>query len=121
MDTNLVRAARVQVGFNESEIADVSQRAPIGASFTSFAAARGHARAAVKIARDGKFDAPGFAVWFAVQQGDILFLDETIAECGGKFGMRGIGASYNDCAGSVFIEPMNDAGTQRAAGGGEPG
>jgi len=57
MDANLVRAARMEVCFHEREIADVSERTPVGAGFAAFAAACGHSGAAMKIARNGKFDA----------------------------------------------------------------
>jgi hypothetical protein len=119
MDADLVRASRVNVGGDKGEITDMSESSPIGTGFAALAAASSHARAAVKIAGDGKFDTARIALRLAVEKSEVLFLDKAIAEGGGKLGVRCVCAGDDDGARGVFVEAMNDAGTQRTADGGE--
>ena len=58
MHANLMRAARVQVRFDQRKCPQTQTHAPIGARFAPFAATCRHARAAMQIARDGQFDLP---------------------------------------------------------------
>lgn len=113
---NLVCAAGVQVCFNQRCVVDAQQRAPIGASFSSFgqhdAAAGGHARATFGVAPDRQVDAPVSFLQHALHERDISFLDLAPPERLAKLRVRKVILRNQDHAGSVFIQPVNDPGTQ---------
>src|SRR5580693_1905445 len=120
MDADLVRAAGVQISFDEREIAKTLAQAPIRAGFAAFTAAAGHARTAVQIARYRQFDNSSSALHPAVEQRDICLLHTAVAKFFDQFQVCGIVARDHNCARSSFVQAMHDPRSQRTADGGEP-
>ena len=67
MYAELMRAAGVQIGFDERECAEEKFGGPVGAGGAAVAAAGGHAGSAAQVTGYGKFDAAGLFAHFAVQ------------------------------------------------------
>ena len=109
MHADLVRAAGVQVRFDEREIAETQAQPPIRARFAAFAAAAGHARTAVQIARDGQLDRPFSSLHHAMQQREVCFLHATLAKFLDQFQMCGVVARDHNRPGSSFVQAMHDA------------
>src|ERR1700751_6393902 len=75
MNANLMRAAGVEIRFDQREAIEMQAHSPIGARFAAFAPSRRHARSAVEIARNWQVHASFFAFQFPVRQRHIWFLD----------------------------------------------
>jgi len=122
---DLMGAARMQISFNQSVIPDMRKGAPVGACLASFATARGHARAAMQVASDGKLNAarfaPGFRIRATVKECDIFLGDKPIAEGTGESGVSSIAAGDDDGAGCFLIQPVNNSRPQRASHRRKPG
>jgi len=76
MHAQLMRAARVQVRFDQRERAEEKFRGPIGARGAAIAAACGHARAPAQIARYRQLDSSGLLAHLSVQQRHVSFFHQ---------------------------------------------
>ncbi len=117
MDANLMRAAGMQIGFDQDEPIEAQTRTPVGASFAAFAAAGSHSRTAAQIARNGQFDLARVSFDFSMKQRDVGFLHEAIAKILDELAMRVVVARDHNRAGSLLVESMHDPGPQWAADG----
>ena len=84
MDADLVRAAGVDLHFEERGRSDASQHSPVGARFPGIGQrggpAGGHAGAAIRVAGDGKFDAAAIFCQQSLHQRDVGFLNAAFAK-----------------------------------------
>jgi len=96
--TNLMRAARVELDFDERGIGECGEGTPIGAcgarighsgAVPGFALHR-HARAMDGVATDGQLDAAGFFLELTLHEGDVDFFHFALAKCFAEFGVRGV-------------------------------
>jgi len=116
MHADLVRAAGVELNFEERGGIDAGEDAPVGAGFASVAendaAAGGHAGATLGVAGDGEVN--GAAIFFqkALHESDVGFLDLALAKGFAESGVSGVIFGDEDDAGGVFIEAMHDAGAE---------
>jgi len=123
MHADLVRAAGVELHFEERSGVDAGEDAPVGAGFASVAendaAAGGHAGATIGIAGDGEVN--GAAIFFqeALHESDVRFLDFASAEGFAELCVSGVIFGDEDDAGGVFIEAMHYAGAEGVATLGE--
>src|ERR1700757_561246 len=117
--TNLMRASRMELDFNERGGTKLLEDSPIGAGVASVCGFAhgpgGHSHAALGIAGDGKFDAAFCSGEFSLHEGEIGFLDGARAKGFGKFGVCEIIFGDEDCATRIFVEAMDDARTQSIA------
>jgi len=113
---DLVRAAGVKLDFDERGGVDASKGAPVRAGFAGVseddAAAGGHADAAFRITADGQIDAAMLSLQKALHQGDVGFLNGALAEGFTELGVGLVIFRYQDYAGGIFVEAMDDSGAQ---------
>jgi hypothetical protein len=123
VDADLVSAAGVEAGFDESGVGDVEEGAPVRAGGAGAGehdtAASGHAGAALGVAGNREIDAAVCLFEGALDEGDVGLFDLTLAKGFTEFGVGEIGFGDEDDAGSVFIEAMDDAGAEGVAALGE--
>ena len=81
--------------------------------------ARGHARAAARIARNGQRDRAGIARHLAVHQRQINFPDISRTELLGEMFVRTVIPRHDHRARGFVVQAMHDARTQRAARAGK--
>src|SRR5579864_2801334 len=112
MNANLVRAASVEICFDQREAIEMQAHSPIGAGLAAFAPSRGHACPAVKVARDGQIHGAAFASQFPMQQRHICFLDEARLKIFYELAMGRVISCNHDRARRVLVEAMNDPRAQ---------
>jgi len=118
-----MRAAGVQLDFDERGAAESCESSPVGACFARISDGRAvpgfahysHAGAVDGIAANGQIDASGFFREFTLYQRDVSFLDGALAEGFAKFGVRGIIFGDEDNPGGFLVETVNDAGAEGIA------
>ena len=115
MNANLVGAPCVEIRLNEGERAKAQPHTPIRARLAAFSAARGHARTPVQVARYGQINGSRFSFDLSMQQCDINFPYLPLPKFLNQLAVSGVVQGDDQRAGSFFIEPMNNAGTQRSA------
>src|SRR6266436_5679866 len=74
---------------------------------------RFHARTMDGVAADWQVKSADTALEFAFRQGNVSFLDGASTKCVSKFGMRIIVLCDEDEAGSLFVETVHYARTER--------
>ena len=116
---DLVRAPGMQGGLDQRAAVQARDDAPVGARVPALGGARGHARAASRIARNGQRDRAGIARHFSVHKRHINFSDVARAKLFGEIFVRSVVARHHHRAGSFTVQAMHDARTQRAARLGE--
>src|SRR2546421_13113859 len=117
MDAYLVRAACMQLNLQESCVVDVRQSTPVGARLTRIrkhdASSSGHSDAALRVPRDGQIDAAALCFHVAMYQRDVgLFHFATPKEFT-ELRVGRIVLCHQDNSRGVFVEPVNNAWTQR--------
>ncbi len=93
--------------------------APVRAGFARVrkgsATPRRHADAPLRVAADCEIDASVVLFEHTLDQRDVRFLDAALSESLAEFRMCGVILGDQDDAGGVFVQPMNDPGTDRVA------
>lgn len=120
MDAELVRAASMEVRFNECETIQALEHAPIGPRGAAVTSAGSHAGAAPKVARHRQFDSPGIQAQAAVEQSDVRFRHLAAPELLRQPLVRGVVPRDQQRAGRSSIEAMHNAGAQFATQFREP-
>src|SRR5881394_1743648 len=114
-----MRASGVELDLDERSGAEFLEDRPVGAGGACVCGfgggPRGHLYAAIGIARDGELDAALCAGEFPLHEGEIGLLHRARLKGFGKFGVSEIVLGDGDCAARVFVQPMNDAWSQRIA------
>ena len=122
--TNLMRAAGVELDFNERGVADSGEGTPIGARGARIGHYRAvpglafhrHARAMDRVAADGQLDAAGFFLELALHECYVDFFHFALAEGFAELGVSGVVFGDENHAGSFLVQAMDDAGTQGIGG-----
>src|SRR5438445_6128928 len=113
---NLVRAPSVNLHFEQCELAkggiQTAHDTIMGDGLASARQAGGHARAAHPVTADALRNRSPILLEPAVHEGDIGFLDFAASELGSKFAVGVIVLRDHDDAAGLFVEAMDDAGTQ---------
>src|SRR5215469_17084660 len=117
MYANLMRAARMQVSFDERKSRQTQTHSPIRARRPPFPAPRGHTNSTMQVARDGKLDAPRTFVQLAVNQCKIRFFNLVTAELFCERAMRQIISRNQQRARSFAVEAMHNSRPQLTADG----
>ena len=112
---DLVRAPGVQHGLDQRAAIQARDHAPVGPRVAALGCARGHARAAARIARNGQRDGAGIARHLSVHQRQINFPDVARAELFGEMFVRRVIPRHDHRARSFPVQAVHDARTQRAA------
>ena len=112
---DLVRAPGVEHGLDQRAAIQARDHAPVGSRVAALGCARGHARAAARIARNGQRDRAGIARHLAVHQRQINFPDVSRTELFGEMFVRLVIPRHDHRARSFAVQAMHDARTQRAA------
>jgi hypothetical protein len=120
MHANLVRAAGVQLDFDQRRGVNAYKNAPVGPSFAGIAqdgaAAGGHSHAALGITSNRKFDPAALFFQQAFDESDVGFFDAALAERFAELCVCSVVLGDKDDARGVLVEAMHDPGTQDAAG-----
>ena len=119
-----MRAAGMELDFDERGIGDGGEGTPIGARGARIGHRRAvpglafdsHARAMDGIAADGQLDVAGFFLELPLHESDVGFFYFPLAESFAKLGVGGVVLGDENHAGSFLVQAVNDAGTQRIAG-----
>ena len=122
--TNLMRAAGMELDFDERGIGDGGEGTPIGACGAGIRhggavpslALDSHARAMDGVATDGQLDAAGFFLELALHKSEVDFFHFALAKGFAELGVGGVVFGDENHAGSFFIQAVDDAGTQWIAG-----
>ena len=77
---------------------------------------RGHARAAIRIARNGQLNAATLLFQGTLHEGDVSLLDGALAKRLRKPGVRKIIFRHKEDSRSFLVQAMDDAGPQQIAG-----
>jgi hypothetical protein len=112
---NLVGAPRARLGFDQRKISDAQQRPPIRLGSAARRETRGHARAALGIARNGTFDLSRIPSQAAVNQGNVRFAYGARSELLAKNAMGGVVARDYDRSRSASVEAMDNPRTEISA------
>lgn len=115
MYSDLVRSARSDADFEQSEPLKALQYLVFAESGAATSEFRGHSNAAERIASDGSLDAAAIGFQAAMYESQINLVDRAAGELFGEVAMSRVGARHQDHAAGESIEPMHDAWTQRTA------
>lgn len=112
MNANLMRASRVEIRFQKSVTGQAHADAPVGARGTAFAAASGHADAAMQIAGNRQLDAACVVFQPAVEKGDVGLADLAITKLIGESAMNFVISRDQERAGGLAVETVHNSRTQ---------
>ena len=115
MRANLMRAPGARLGFDQREIPQAQQHAPIGLGRAAMREACRHARSALRIARDRALTSSGIPGQPAMKQRDIRLFDCARAELLAKNAMGDIIARYDHGSGGAAVQPVHDSRTKISA------
>ena len=115
MRPNLVRAPRTGCRFDEREILQTQQDAPVGLGGPAMRESRGHARSALRIACDLPRDRP--AIWShpAVEQSDIGLGDNARPKLLRKDSMGSVCARHDHGSGSAAVKTVHNSRAEVSA------
>jgi len=117
---DLMRAPGMKLDFKKRGGAEFLKNCPVGArdaGVLQFAGRTGgHSYAALEIACDGKLDSASRGGEFTLHESKIGFVDGARAEVFGKFGVSEIVFGNENGTAGVFVEAVNDTGTQKIFG-----
>ena len=99
----------VEHGLDQRAAVQARDHAPVGPRVAALACARGHARAAARIARNGQRDRAGIARHFSMHQRQINFSDIARTELLGEMFVRLVVPRHNHGARGFPVQPMHDA------------
>jgi hypothetical protein len=115
MRSNLVRAPGARLGFDQREISQAQQHAPIRLGRAAMREACGHARSALRIAGDRALDSSGIPGQPAMKQRDVRLFDCARAELFAENAMGDIIARYDHGPGGAAVQPVHDSRTKISA------
>src|SRR5947209_5423279 len=114
MHPDLVRSPRLNLNVQKREPL-VTLAHAVKRERGSASANNSHARAVARVARDGLVNASSILLDATMNERDVGFENFTTAKLIRQILMRGFGLGDDDQAGGIFIQAMNNAGTNCAA------
>ena len=107
-----MRAPRTRFRFDQREISQTQQDAPVGLSGAAMLESRGHARSALRIACDRPLDRPAIASHPAVKQSDIRLADNARPKLLRKGPMGSVCARNHHGSGSAPVKTVHNSRTE---------
>src|SRR5437016_1611869 len=115
MDSNLVSTTRLDPNLEQREATQMFQDLVLRKCGTSFRLAGRHLRSNCRMAAHCQVDSRRLVRWSAVDQRQVSFLNFPALECGTEVGVSDIIFCYDQKAGRLFIEPVDNTGPALSA------